>query len=320
MSESVLKIGTRGSDLALWQARRVRHLLGEENIELVIIKTQGDQRTDIRLDGAETPGLFTRELERALLDEQVDLAVHSLKDLPTTVPAGLALGPVPERSDVGDVLLVRPGHVDTERELSLAEGSVVGTSSPRREALLTRLRPDCRVPERFRGNVPTRLQKCIDGEVDAVLLARAGLTRLGLDPSPLVAFDLAPARWLPAPGQGALGLELREGDDATLARLAPLSDALRTSTVALERQVLARLEAGCHAALGAWARAAGGTDGRLHLTAGQRTDDGCWHHFDGEGEADALLERAVTTLSSDSVERPSPSSEPVATPARPWWG
>ncbi len=314
MSEALV-IGTRGSALALWQAHRLQALLGgeEKGVRLEIIKTRGDARLDVSLaDGPLDKGAFTKELEEALLDGGVDLAVHSLKDLPTSLPDGLELGPVPERADIGDVLLVRPDAVDDKgaRALPLKEGAVVGTGSPRRVALLQHACPDARVPELFRGNVPTRIKKCVDGEVDAVLLARAGVSRLELDPTPLIAFDLDPAKWLPAPAQGALGLELRAGDARVLARLEELADHDATRGATVERGLLALLEAGCHAALGAWCPSAD------RFLAGRLDDDGQWRAVEVSGSTDSLVDAASSALDAAAPRTPSSA---WATPAKQWW-
>lgn len=317
MSEPLV-IGTRGSDLALWQARRLQARLGGEaaGVRIEIVKTRGDARLDVRLDGgALDKGAFTKELEDALLERRVDLAVHSLKDLPTTLPEGLSQGPVPERADAGDVLLVRRDALDESAPvLPLKEGALVGTGSPRRLALLKAARPDCRVPELFRGNVPTRKAKCVEGQVDAVVLARAGVSRLGLLPYPLIAFDLDPALWLPAPAQGALGLELREGDERVVSRLAPLTDDAATLAVGVERELLARLEAGCHAALGTWCR----REGDVHVfDAGLLGDDGAWRagRFTAESP-EGLATRAEAAL---AAAEPTAPSGRWAEPVLPWW-
>lgn len=314
MSDELI-IGTRGSALALWQARRLQLLLGGEDagVRLEIIRTRGDARLDVSLaDGPLDKGAFTKELEEALLDGRVDLAVHSLKDLPTSLPDGLELGPVPERADIGDVLLVRQDALDetAERPLPLRPGSTVGTGSPRRVALLRHACPDARVPELFRGNVPTRIRKCIDGEVDAVLLARAGVSRLELDPAPLIAFDLDPARWLPAPAQGALGLELRAGDGAVRDRLEDLADPVATLGASVERGLLAKLEAGCHAALGAWCT------GPERLLAGRLDDEGGWRAVEVNGPTDSLVDAAADALDAAS---PSTPGAGWARPAPSWW-
>ena len=306
-------IGTRGSDLALWQARFVAQSLGGEaaGVRLEIIRTEGDRKPDVELVSGTGVGAFTKELEAALLDGRIDVAVHSLKDLPTTIADGLAIAAVPERADVGDVLLVRPDALSDDELLPVRRGARVGTGSPRRQALLAWLRPDL-VAGPFRGNVPTRVDKCRRGEVDAVVLARAGLVRLGLDAAPLAAFDLDPATWLPAPAQGALGVECRANDVATRAKLAPLDHAPSATCAAIERELLARLGAGCHAALGAWCRRKGG---ELTLDAGMLGDDGAWRRVRAVGPGDDVACKAIDELASTSQAA---VSARAWTPAAPW--
>ncbi len=276
MERGVIRIGTRGSALALVQARWVQAALPGPS-EIIIIRTTGDVRQDVRLDLVGGVGLFTKEIERALLDGEIDLAVHSLKDLPVEQPAGLVLGAIPARAPVADLLLVRPDALDLERDIPLREGVRVGTSSTRRIALLAGVRPDLEaVP--LRGNVPTRIRKCaedrpptgsddaepsavVDGdtvlpgpsECEAVLLAQAGIQRLQQDLGGLVAMQLNPAFWPCAPGQGALGLEIRADDPDTAARVATLDHPETRACVEAERRLLQISGGGCHSAFGAWA-------------------------------------------------------------------
>jgi hydroxymethylbilane synthase len=305
-------LGTRGSDLALWQARWVAQRLGDD-VRLEIVKTEGDRAFDADLSAQGDRGLFTRDIEEALLEGRVDAAVHSLKDLPTLQPEGLAIAAVPERAAPGDVLLVRPEAVAEDPRLPLKRGARVGTGSPRRIAQLFALRPDA-VAGPFRGNVPTRVAKCVRGEVDAVILARAGLDRLGLDTGQLILFDLDPASWLPAPAQGALGIQSRADDDATKSRLAPLRHDESACAASIERELLRILEAGCHAALGAWARPAGS---RWRLDAGLLADAdadadgdnagagaaGGWRRVSLVGDPGALAAEAADLLQGDGATR-----------------
>jgi hydroxymethylbilane synthase len=247
----VVRIGTRGSPLARWQAGwvadRLRALHTGLAVELVEIKTQGDRDRSSPLAAIGGTGLFTKEIQRALLDSAVEVAVHSLKDLPTQGPEGLALGAVPPREDVADALIA-PAHRTLD---ALPDGSTVGTGSLRRRAQLLHLRPGLRVVD-VRGNVETRLNRAIGGSLDAVVLAGAGLRRLGLEEH--VTERLGPPRFLPAVGQGALGVECRAGDAATLELLAPLDDPTTRRAVLAERRALAELEGGCMIPLAAWAR------------------------------------------------------------------
>jgi hydroxymethylbilane synthase len=247
-----LRIGTRGSPLALWQARHVAARLEAAHpglgVELVQIRTRGDQDRETPLTAIGGQGVFTKEIQRALLAGEVDVAVHSLKDLPTAGVPGLTLGAVPEREDITDAL-VSPRHGDVG---ALPPGATVGTGSLRRRAQLLHVRPDLKVVH-VRGNVETRLGKATSGELDAVILAAAGLRRLGLDAH--IAARLGPPDFLPAPGQGALGIECRLDDAPTRERLSALDDAATHRAVAVERAIMAELEAGCLIPLGCWARA-----------------------------------------------------------------
>ena len=240
-----MKLGTRGSQLAQWQAEWVRDRLAAQGAraEIVIIKTRGDAEVDRPLHELEGKGFFTKEIEEALLDGRIDVAVHSLKDLPTTLPAGLALGAIPARHDPREALV-------NVRSLSdLPAGARVGTSSLRRIAQVRFLRPDLEVVP-LRGNVPTRVRKVEthDG-LDAALLAIAGLERLGLGGKGAV---IDPFDVMPAPGQGALGIEIRDNDKATRKALQPLHDAASAAAVRAERALLAALGGGCQAPVAAW--------------------------------------------------------------------
>ena len=240
-----MKLGTRGSRLARWQAEWVRGRLAALGVavEIVVIKTRGDAEVDRPLHELEGKGFFTKEIEEALLDRRIDLAVHALKDLPTQLPAGLALAAVPARHDPREALL------GAARLSDLPQGARVGTSSLRRVTQLHYLRPDLRVVP-LRGNVPPRVRKVEAGEgCDAALLALAGLERLSLGER---ATPIDPLDVMPAPGQGALGLEIRGDDRLTRDALRPLADAASTRAVAAERAVLAALGGGCQAPVAAW--------------------------------------------------------------------
>ena len=261
-----LQLGTRASALARWQAEWVAAQLKAcgHDVVLVPITTQGDV-VHGSLGQAGGVGLFTKELQQALLDGRIDLAVHSLKDLPTDRVAGLALAGVPPRESVHDVLLSRDRMTLTE----LPAGAVVGTGSLRRRAQLLHLRPDLR-PADIRGNVDTRIRKLQGGDFDAIVLAEAGLNRLELTAH--VTQVLTTAEMLPAVGQGALGIEAREDDARTRAAVAALDDAASHAAVLAERSLLATLRGGCLAPVGAWGRV--GADGRLRLDAAVLSADG----------------------------------------------
>jgi len=253
-----LRIGTRASALARWQAEHVaaalKALPGAPEPELVLIKTEGDRIQDVPLSQVEGKAFFTKEIEEALLNDTVDLAVHSLKDLATEMPSGLVLGAVLEREDPRDALIAS-GPISLE---DLPSGARVGTSSLRRRALLARWRSDLKLLE-LRGNVPTRIQKLDDGGCDAIVLAAAGVKRLGMEDriSSFLPFD----RFLPAVSQGAIGLQLRSEDDRVAQWVERLEHpATRIATIA-ERALLRTLEGGCHVPVGGFAELEGETLG-----------------------------------------------------------
>ncbi|HEY0837569.1 MAG TPA: hydroxymethylbilane synthase [Azospirillum sp.] len=253
-----LRIGTRGSPLALAQAHETRdrlaaahpHLAAPGAIEIVVLKTTGDRILDRTLAEAGGKGLFTKELEEALFDGRADLAVHSMKDVPTWLPDGLEISTLLPREDVRDAFFSRSGHgVD-----DLPAGSVVGTAGLRRQAQILERRPDLTIVP-LRGNVQTRLAKLDAGEVDATLLALAGLRRLGL--TDRITAVLEPGVMLPAVAQGAIGIEIRSSDDRTRALLAPLNCADTAVRVTAERALLAMLDGSCRTPIAAMARLEG---------------------------------------------------------------
>ena len=247
--ERPLRIGTRGSGLALAQAGWVADRLAEFGVAVVIepISTRGDRVTDVPLTVLGGDGVFVRELERALLEERVDMAVHSLKDLPTAAVAGLEIACVPERATPFDAFVGRPG----ESLASLPAGAVVGTSSIRRVVQVRAIRPDLDVRP-IRGNVDTRLGKLDAGEYRCLVLAAAGLERLGLGHR--IGGLLEPPDFWPAVGQGALALQVRAGDETVRRAILPLDHAATHAAVRAERSCLAGLAAGCLAPVGAWGR------------------------------------------------------------------
>lgn len=267
MSDVVVRIATRASRLALWQARHVAGLLESAEpgvvVELVEVSTEGDRDRVQRLDAMGGTGVFTREVQVAVLDGRADLAVHSLKDLPTEVVDGLLLASVPERGRSGDALIVgQPVSEVVEADGGLevlATGAKVGTGSPRRQAQIRHRRPDLEVVG-IRGNVETRLRKLEEDEYDAVVLAVAGLERLEL--AERITAVLDPDVVLPAVGQGALGLECRGDDAETISRLERIGDPATHRATAAERAMLSRLRAGCHAPVGV---RTGEADDRLWL-------------------------------------------------------
>ncbi|MBW2260828.1 MAG: hydroxymethylbilane synthase [Deltaproteobacteria bacterium] len=314
MDGRVLKLGTRGSRLALWQAEWVRSQLTAP-CEIEIIKTSGDQLKDVPLQGQSTMGFFTREIERALLERRVDLAVHSLKDLPVEQPEGLELGAILERHDPNDALLVRPEALDASLPLPVRRGARVGAGSLRRSSTLRALRPDLEAVL-VRGNVPTRVRKTVDGDVDAIVLARAGIARLGLDVSPLVMYDLDPATWVPAPGQAAVAIEVRSADAFVLEAVSCLDHAATRSSVELERRLLVLAGGGCHAPFAAWVCDAGGA-GVVQASVGASARDGTWRLQRYTGPA-VQVEEAARSWFEQGCPGPgeSMSDEGICAPAR----
>lgn len=243
-----LRIGSRGSQLALWQANHIAELLRERGheVEIEIIKTTGDKITDVALAKVGTKGMFTKEIEEALAEGRVDLAVHSLKDLPTELPQGFRIAAITTREHANDVLLsVKYNSIE-----DLPHGAKVGTSSLRRQAQLKVLRPDLQIYP-LRGNVDTRIRKLEQGDYDAIVLAAAGLNRLGK--TELIKQVIPPDVMCPAAGQGALGIEVREDDDDTLKALSFLDDRYARVTTVCERALLNELGGGCQVPIGAHA-------------------------------------------------------------------
>jgi len=240
-----LRIGSRGSQLALWQANHIAGLLRGQGhtVEIEIIKTTGDRLQEVTFAQVGSKGMFTKEIEEALADGRVDLAVHSLKDLPTELAEPFALAATPPRVDPRDAFV----SVKFENLAALPQGARVGTSSQRRRAQLKALRPDIEAVE-FRGNVDTRLRKLAEGQVDAILLASAGLDRL--EKTEWVRERMEPKEFCPAAGQGALGIETRKDDARTLAAVAFLDDLATRFAVTVERTALAALGGGCQVPIG----------------------------------------------------------------------
>ncbi len=280
-----LRIGTRASPLARVQTDIVREALGRHHPELaletVIIATAGDRRLDIAIPDVGETGFFTSSIQHALLNGEIDLAVHSLKDLPIEEPDRLEVAAVPERADPRDVLISRDGLVISD----LPAGARVGTSSVRRAEQIRAVRPDLQ-PAPIRGNVATRLAKLDAGAFDAIVLAAAGLIRLGLEDR--IDQWLAPPAFLPAPGQGALAIETRADDSGARAAVAPLDDPDLHAAVNAEREFLAASGGGCNAPIGAFAEV---RDGVLHLQAGRYTDPVATAAFSGPVDDPAGLGR-----------------------------
>jgi hydroxymethylbilane synthase len=290
-----LRVGSRGSQLALWQANHIATLLRGQghSVEIDIIKTTGDRLQEVTFAQVGSKGMFTKEIEEALAAGRVDLAVHSLKDLPTELPPGFEIAAVTQRQDPRDAFCSR--HF--ARIEDLPQKARVGTSSLRRQAQLKALRPDLDIHP-LRGNVDTRLRKLEQGEYDAIILAASGLNRLGK--IELIKQVIPASIMCPAAGQGALGIEIREGDAATRQHLEFLNDPAARAATTCERALLNRLGGGCQVPIGAFAEV---KDGKFHLEAIVADPDGSKllrESRDGDGNdpeqlgnsvGDSLLER-----------------------------
>lgn len=252
MDNKKIIIGSRGSDLALWQANFVKNQLKDicqTDAEIEIIHTKGDKILDVSFDKIEGKGFFTKELEDALLNQSIDLAIHSMKDLPTTSPDGLCLGGVSYREDPRDCLLISKLGWDDTKPLKLKSNAVVGTSSVRRKAQMMDLRNDISTSD-LRGNVPTRIRKLREGNYDAIILAKAGLLRLNLDLSDLHIVDLHPAEFVPAPAQGVLAYQCRESDVELRKKLVLIHQKAVAECTNVERAILKAMDGGCQVPLG----------------------------------------------------------------------
>lgn len=244
-------IGSRGSDLALWQAHFVQEELKRIGLQAVIhiIKTKGDTIQHLSFDKIEGKGFFTKEIEEALLNNTIDIAVHSHKDLETNSPEGLVIAAVSHRADARELLLIHPRAFDSEQTLSFKQNAIIGTSSARRKAQILHVRPDITIND-IRGNVPTRVQKLRDGNFDAILLAKAGIDRLQLDVSDLHVIAIDESTIVPAPAQGALAIQCRASDADIISHLKAINHEQVQNNIHIERQVLNRLQGGCQLPLG----------------------------------------------------------------------
>lgn len=321
MVDAALRIASRGSELALWQTHAVERALLDADpsarVEIQVVKTIGDRILDVPLARIGDKGLFTKELDEALLSGAADLAVHSLKDVPTRLPDGLVIGAITERADPRDVLLLPPGRVGGIADLP--PGARVGTSSLRRRAQLSALRPELEVLD-LRGNLNTRLAKLDAGHYDAIILAAAGVLRLGWEDR--IAERLDPAAWLPAVGQGALAVVTRAGDGDVLLRLQPLHHSASAACVLAERAFLNSLEGGCQVPIGALATLRGDRltlDGMVSDTEGttvlRGTDAGPMSDAAAIGRAlaAALLRRGAGEILA-GVRAATPLVVPVSRP------
>ena len=248
-----ITIGSRGSDLALWQANHVKRQLEDlgHEVEIKVIITQGDAIQNLSFDKLEGKGFFTKEIEIALLDKSIDLAVHSHKDLETNPPAGLIIAAVSEREDPSELLLIKNESVDKNQKWNLKSEAIIGTSSARRKSQINLYRSDLQIND-LRGNVPTRIQKLRDGQYDAILLAKAGVDRLQLDLSEFHVEVLNPTEFVPAPAQGVLGLQIREDDAEMKEIMAHLNHVDVAKKIGVERKILNLMEGGCQLPLGVY--------------------------------------------------------------------
>lgn len=272
----MIRLGTRGSRLARVQSTDVARKLERlgHDVEMVLIKTLGDRVQGVPFEKVGPAGVFVVELEKALLERRIDLAVHSYKDLPSTGPDGLLVSAVPERLDPCDALLVRSGRVESSEKLPVRQEGVVGTASKRREVWVRELRPDLST-EMLRGNLPTRVRRLANGDFDAILLAWAGLERLaraaqehGEEPLPLDGIEihrLDKELFVPAPSQGAIAIQIRADDKKLRAVTDQLDDPITHRQVRAERELLQRVEGGCTLPFGAWCRSE--SDGSLRMIA-----------------------------------------------------
>ncbi len=312
--KSALTIGSRGSRLALWQAEWVKSALeaGHTQLEvkIEIIKTSGDVLKNVSLTVIGGKGVFTKELEEALLDGRIDLAVHSLKDLPTQLPENLHIAAITEREDARDALVLRSGYeIESPSIARLPAKAVVGTSSPRRLAQLKYLRPDLEIKD-LRGNVDTRLRKLDEGQYDAVILAAAGLRRLGW--TERISAYLEPSEMLPAVSQGALGIETRAADALTIAHVLTLDHSQTRAACIAERALLRGLGGGCQLPIAAHASVHNEQlrlDGLVASVKGERlireTITGTLAEAAQLGQrlADVLLAKGAESLLSDSIAK-----------------
>ena len=306
MAESRLIIGSRGSELALVQANLVRNAIeasADCRAEIKVIKTQGDRIDHLSFDKMEGKGFFTKELELALLDRSIDLAVHSLKDLPTRQPDRLKIGAVGFRADRRELVLIRPEACQGSGIIPVKEEGVIGTSSPRRKCQIARHNPGLKIKD-LRGNVPTRVQKLREGQYDAILIAVAGIDRLELDLADLIVKRLDPTLFLPAPGQGILALQTRIDNDEVNATIARLNDQTASAEAALERGLLAKFDSGCSLPLGVYSEV-NGAEFRLLAVLGEpgNEESGRVRRIDVSGrDIDRLVLTAFTALNMDPRE------------------
>ena len=248
-----LRIGTRGSKLALWQAHHVQSHLQQHGLdtEIQVIKTQGDRVQHLSFDKLEGKGFFTKEIEEHLRTDQIDLAVHSLKDLPTEKDEHLRIGALTQRASPSDILIANRNAMVEGETLGIKQGAIVGTSSLRRQAQIAWMRPDVACQD-LRGNVPTRIEKLRRGDYDAIILAHAGVSRLEIDLADFHTWVFSPREFVPAAGQGVVALQIRREDDLTAQAVAHIHQPAVARCSNVERKVLQLMDGGCHVPLGVY--------------------------------------------------------------------
>lgn len=290
-------IGSRGSDLALWQANHIKNQLeafGHE-IEIKVIITQGDAIQHLSFDKLEGKGFFTKEIESALLEGTIDLAVHSHKDLETNPPQGLTIAAVSEREDPSELLVINKAKTDLSKAWSLCENATIGTSSARRKSQVIRFREDLTIKD-LRGNVPTRIQKLRDGHYDAILLAKAGVDRLQLDLSEFHLEVLDPTVVVPAPAQGVLALQVRTSDSVLIDILQQINHPEVEACIAIERKVLNLMQGGCQLPLGVYCE----TVGKVYVSYTPNWEEGAdWMLYEFDPEEEEMAELIVEEILSD---------------------
>ena len=271
MENKHLKIGTRGSKLALWQAHFLQESLNQIDIssELVIIKTQGDKIQDIGFDKMEGKGFFTKEIEEALIDMKIDVAVHSMKDMPTDNPEELVITAISDRANPADWMLIKKDAVDFDKDLKLKANAIVGSSSSRRKGQILGFRPDLQLID-LRGNVPTRVNKLRTEKYDAIILAAAGLERLELDLSEFTIIKFNPREFIPAPAQGVMAYQTRKDNIAARRILKNIHHSSTAERTNVERKVLNMMDGSCHLPIGVYCERDEG--GHYHVWASYGED------------------------------------------------
>jgi len=294
-----ITIGSRGSDLALWQANHVKRQLEDlgHEVEIKVIVTQGDAIQHLSFDKLEGKGFFTKEIETALLEKSIDLAVHSHKDLETNPPAGLVIAAVSEREDPSDLLLINKAKVDENQPWNLALDASIGTSSARRKSQILRFRNDLKISD-LRGNVPTRIQKLRDGNYDSIVLAKAGVDRLQLDLSEFFVEVLNPTEFVPAPAQGVLGLQIREDDTCMAKIMQHLNHTDVAKRIGVERKVLNLLEGGCQLPLGVYCP----NEKQVFVSHATASDVAAKGYYYEPNNLEEVVEQIVSDLKNASVE------------------